>query len=160
MNAKLKLDPQLKSTILAAIRGGAFLHDAFRLAGVPDHLWRRWMSATHPRGRLYAFQTEVKQAQSQARFLAAQTVKAEAPDKWLANGPGRDTPGEPGWAAMTQPNLPPVASEIDPSTVPAFARFLHNVRLVLNCFPEAAAMLDQLQQAQTTLAIPAPPPDP
>jgi len=153
MNTTVKLTPQLKSTILAALRGGAFLHDAFRLAAVPDHIWRRWLTSTHTRGRLYAFQCEIKQAQAQARFLAAQAVKAESPDKWLANGPGRDIPGEPGWAAMTQPNIPALSGEIDPTTIPAFAKFVHNVRLVFACFPAAAAMFEQLQHVQQPLQI-------
>jgi hypothetical protein len=154
MRLSHKLDQEIENTILAAIRQGAWLQDAFRIAGIPDSTWRRWMDPALTRGRFYNFQTKVKQAQAQARFLAAQAVKKEDPFKWLANGPGRDQPGEPGWASMTNPHEPTDNAQTDPMQFPDFVKFVNNVRIVMALFPEARRMLDELQAEPTIKPIP------
>lgn len=131
---------------MSFIRAGAFPHEAFRAAGVPDRVFSKWMDPAHQRGPFYALQTKVKQAQAIARIVAAQAVKKDDPFKWLANGPARDAPGEPGWAAMSNPVEPIDKASIDPLQFPEFVRFINNVRIVMACFPDARQMLDELMQ--------------
>jgi hypothetical protein len=149
MNYGIKLTIELESTILAAIRQGGFIQDAFRLAGVPDKVWTAWLDTKHTRGQFYTLQNKIRQAQAVARFTASQQVKKDDPFKWCANGPGRDAPGDPGWAAMV--TLAPTTDpkNLDPMLFPEFIRFVNNVRIVMAAFPEARLMLDQLQAAPT-----------
>lgn len=144
MNYGTKLTPELQAQILASLSAGAFLADAFRAAGIPDRAWKRWMDPTIVRGPYYAFQNKVKQRQAICRVLAAKAVKEADAYKWCANGPGRDQPGEPGWAAVTAPCEPLSAQNVDPLQFPEFLRFVNNVRLVMYHFPEAAKMLNEL----------------
>jgi hypothetical protein len=153
MNYGFKLTPQVKATLLAAIRSGAFIQDAFRIAGVPDKTWRLWMDSKLTRGVYYTLQNEIKQAQSIAKVIAAQAVKADDPFKWCANGPGRDMPGEPGWAAISNPSEPTSITKVDPLQFPEFLKFVNNVRIVMAHFPEAKKMLDSLNNQPVPLAI-------
>lgn len=153
MNYGVKLTQELENTILAAIRQGAWIHHAFRLAGVPDRIWRKWMDTTVTRGKLYHFQNKIKQAQAMACFIANQEIKKNDPFKWAANGPGRDAPGEPGWAAMTNPIEPTDTKSTDPMQFPEFVRFVNNVRLVMAMYPDARKMLDELNAQTEPIAI-------
>jgi hypothetical protein len=148
MNYGTRLTPELEHQILAFIRAGSFVHDAFRAAGVPDRAWQRWMDPAHTRGKFYNLQNKIKQAQATARIIAAQSVKKDDPFKWLANGPARDAPGEPGWAAMANPVEPTATGKIDPLQFPEFVRFVNNVRIVMALFPEARKALDDLMLAE------------
>jgi len=153
MNYGIKLDQQITATILAAIRSGAFLQDAFRIAGVPDKIWTKWMNPNLTRGPYYELQNQVKQAQSVAKVLAAQAVKKDDPFKWCANGPGRNVAGEPGWAAIAAPTEPANTNRIDPLQFPEFLRFITNVRIVMAYFPDAKKMLDELNNRTQPVPI-------
>ena len=150
MNYGIKLTPELENQILSFIRAGAWPHEACRAAGVPDRVYTRWLDPSHTRGRLYEFQNKLKQAQAIARIVAAQAVKKEDPFKWLANGPARDAPGEPGWAAMSNPVEVADLKSIDPLQFPEFVKFVNAVRIVMATFPEARIMLDDLLLSQTS----------
>jgi hypothetical protein len=157
MNYGVKFTPELEATILAVIRSGGFVQDAFRVAGVPDRTWQRWMNPSHTRGIFARLQTKIKQAEAVARVTAAQKVKADDPFKWSANGPGRDRPGEPGWAAMVPPAEPPSADKLDPAQFPEFVRFLNAVRIVMAVYPDARKMLDELLANEPAPALGPPP---
>jgi hypothetical protein len=150
MNYGHKLTDELQKDICAFIRSGAFLHDAFRAAGVPDRAWHEWMDPKHTRGKFFKLQNAIRTAQSHAKLFAASEVKQKDPFKWLANGPGRDAPGEPGWAAMAPPADTGEGKTIDPMQIPEFAQFVHNVRVVMAAYPDARRMLDDLNSLAFT----------
>jgi hypothetical protein len=75
------------------------------------------------------------------------------PRFWLKNGPGRDVPGKPGWAAMVRPILTANQQTINLFTSPDFLRFLATLRAVLEPFPEALQAITDAMAKREPLTI-------
>src|SRR4051812_27893499 len=105
---RVKHLPDLEHTILAGVRAGGYPHVAAEAAGVDADNWRRWLALgkkKNAREPYRGFWLRLQQAKAQARLLREIEVAKEDPRFWLKNGPGRDLPESPGWAAMVRPIL-------------------------------------------------------
>jgi hypothetical protein len=98
MGRNTKLDTDVTSTIVKAIRSGAFDHVAAEAAGISPSTFYSWMSKGAVGEDLFTeFSEEVRTARAQARIKAETSVYSSDPKFWLRNGPGKGRPGEPGW---------------------------------------------------------------
>jgi hypothetical protein len=100
------LTPDLAQKILRYIREGAFAWIAAEANGVSRTTFWEWVARgegqdpDRPQTPFYAeFAAQVREAQAEARYSAEVEVKRGEPLNWLMKGPGRDRPGEPGWAS-------------------------------------------------------------
>lgn len=135
------LTAELSRGILAAIRAGGFPHVAAAAYGVDAATWRRWRRRGR-RGRepYRTFWHQVETAHGQARLRAEIEVLDKDVRTWLKHGPGRDLPGQPGWAALARAAAPAADRDTD-RVPPELLRFAATVRAVLAPYPEALAAL-------------------
>jgi hypothetical protein len=150
----LKLTPDLENAILASIRAGGYPHVAAAAWGITEPVFDDWLRrGRQRRGRepYRSFLRKVEQAKAQARLKAEMAAMENDPRFWLKNGPGRDVPGKPGWAAMVRPILTANQQTINLFTSPDFLQFMATLRAVLAPFPEALNAV--------TTAIESPQPD-
>jgi hypothetical protein len=99
---KLKLAPELVQAISTHIRDGAFDWVAAQAAGIGTTTYYRWLEWGARRGarRVYReFREAILTARAEARVQAEMRVYQEDRATWLLRGPGRERPGQPGWAA-------------------------------------------------------------
>jgi hypothetical protein len=82
-----------------------------------------------------SFLRKVEQAKAQARLKAEMAAMENDPRFWLKNGPGRDVPGKPGWAAMVRPILNANQQTINLFTSPAYLEFRRPRRLLHEFLP-------------------------
>jgi hypothetical protein len=101
-----KLTPEVHTSIVQYIRGGAFDWVAAEANGIGQRTFYRWMKAGERGDKAYRqFWQDVRQARAQARVLAEVAVRAGDPFKWLRYGPGRERDGEPGWTESADVNV-------------------------------------------------------
>jgi hypothetical protein len=107
MGRRTLLTPELEARICADIERGAFDYVAAEANGVGRDTFREWLARGEGRdpkrpssARFAAFAAAVREARSKARLRREVAVAADDPLAWLMKGPGRERPGEPGWAAM------------------------------------------------------------
>jgi hypothetical protein len=103
---RYSLTPELQREIIAFIRAGGFPHVAAEAAGIPRHVFARWLERGQKSARALAHRAlalAVLQAQAQARLHAETTVFTEKPLDWLKSGPGRETVDHPGWTTPAKP---------------------------------------------------------
>jgi hypothetical protein len=111
------LTPELQGRIVAFVRAGGFPHVAAEAAGVPQHVFERWLKRGG-RGKVRQpyrdFADAVREAAAQARLKAEVGVFDKRPLDWLKCGPGKETPRRPGWSAAprAQPAAPRDAGEV------------------------------------------------
>lgn len=111
-----KLTPEVLDLIVEATTRGSFAHVAAAAAGVSKSSFHAWMrlgeaeqtsieqgNNPDPNAAIYLeFLEQVTRARSCARVSAESRVFEEHPDKWLRMGPGRDKPGDEGWAGQVK----------------------------------------------------------
>jgi len=145
-----KLTPAVWGQIVAAIHAGAYPHVAAEAFGVPRHVFEHWLEqGRKPKARAtYAsFVRDIEQARAVARAAAETAVYKKDPHVWLAHGPGRDVPGNPGWSSPVKAadqGLTERNALLDPQLLALFRSLMD----VLAPFPEARAhaaraLLDQ-----------------
>ena len=145
MSGKITLTPEVEQQILASIRAGGYPHVAAAAWGVPAHVWaqwQRWATGKKARKRYRELFYKVEQAQGQARLRVELAALEVDPRFWLKHGPGREQPGNPGWAAMAKSAAPP-RDESDPLVSPELLQLFATMRDVLSPFPEALAVFLQ-----------------
>lgn len=95
--------PEITREILDSVRAGTYLHVACRAVGISKSTLGLWL--TRPEPEFQAFAAQLDQAAADARRDAEMRVKAENPLAWLMKGPGRERPGDPGWADASKVEL-------------------------------------------------------
>ncbi len=150
MNRKIKLTPDIEGQILSFIRVGGYPHVAAQAAGVPEWLWNEWVALGEKKGArepYKSFVSKVNQAKAQARLNAEVAALEADPRFWLKNGPGKETPESPGWAAMVRPMLTQNNQTINLFSSPDFIQFMATLRAVLAPYPEALIALSKALEA-------------
>lgn len=111
-----KFTDEARQIIVDCSRRGVFAHVAARAAGVSPSTFYAWMAAGHaeekrveagsepdPAAAAYLeFSEDVNRARATARGYAEARVWQDNPERWLLQGPGRDKPGDEGWATTTK----------------------------------------------------------
>ena len=153
MKSKVRLTPELQAQIVAGIRAGGFPHVAAAAFGVPEWLFNTWIEwgtrkKPPPKNPYKAFALAIEQAQAQARLKAEMSAMEHDVRFWLKNGPARDLPGKPGWAAMVRPILTGNQQTINLFGSPDFLQFMATLRGVLAPYPEALAAISKAMDAK------------
>jgi hypothetical protein len=140
MPASKRLTPALIQDIAAYIRAGGFPHVAAEAAGIPQHVFARWLKLANKKGSMYrgyrALRSAVRQAQAEARLAAEIAAFNEKPLDWLRSGPGKPTADRAGWtgpARATHEDSRPA----DPLLNETIQEMLRRVLDCLQDFPEA-----------------------
>jgi hypothetical protein len=141
MAARYQLTPQLLRDIAAFIRAGGFPQVAAQAAGIPQHVFERWLKwgRSGKSRKIYRdFLDAVRQAQAQARLKAEITAFTDKPLDWLRSGPGKPTAESVGWTGPARgPRDEGRAAE--PLLDDTIQELLHRVLTALAAFPEARA---------------------
>lgn len=98
MGRRTKLTKEVHDLIVRYVREGAYDYVAAEAAGIDQstfYNWMRWGRKGNP--RYVEFFQDVTKAHAEARRMAEVRVRMENPLAWLRYGPGRSTPGRPGW---------------------------------------------------------------
>src|SRR5262249_19894664 len=132
-----KLTKELQDQILPYIRAGAYPHVAAQAAGLSEEDWNTWKEWSETRRTYRKFFLLVTQAKAQARAAAEIDARKEDVRFWLKNGPGKEQPDNPGWAAMVRPLLTGNTNTINLFSSPDFLTFMATLRAVLAPYPEA-----------------------
>lgn len=139
-----KHTPEIDHQIMAAIRAGGYPHVAAAAAGVDDQSFAEWLrlgERKNAREPYKGFVRRLHQATAQARLMREVAAAEDDPAFWLKNGPGRDMPGKPGWAAMIRPIIGANQQNINLFMTPDFLEFLATLRAVLAPYPDALTAL-------------------
>jgi hypothetical protein len=140
------LTPAVQEEICRHLASGAFEHVAAWAAGIPPDVYAAWLKAgRHKRARepYRTFYRRVQTAMAQARLLAESLVMEKAPHVWLKSGPGRESPGRPGWTRDVSALPPPDATPPLPLASPEWAALWNLIRQALEAFPDARLALAQ-----------------
>jgi hypothetical protein len=140
----LQLSPALGQQIVAGIRAGAYPHVAAEARGVSRQRFQRWLRlgrGRRAREPFASFAIEVRSAVAQARIRAEAHMLDNDPKAWLQHGPGRESPGNPGWSGPVKAIEPTEAQEPNPFLNAGFMARCRNVHDALKeRYPEAAAI--------------------
>jgi hypothetical protein len=136
----IRLTPELSTDIIAFIRAGAFPLVAAEAAGVPSAHFQKWIEIGE-KGRARApyrsLAREVRKAAATARILQERAVYQKDAKYWLAHGPGKETPGNPGWTGEVRPiNLESASSRLG-APRSEWESILSKIKQALAAFPEA-----------------------
>jgi transposase-like protein len=97
---KTKLTPEVQQKIVDAILEGAYDWVAARAVGINQDTFYYWLQRGEAGESPYSeFSEAVGHARAEARRGAEAAVRKSDPLSWLMKGPGRERPGEPGWAS-------------------------------------------------------------
>jgi hypothetical protein len=146
MNTKIKLTPEIEQQIMAGIRAGGYAHVSAAAFGVPEAIfdtWLKWGTSKTAKDPYKRFARNIEQAQAQARLKAEMLAMEHDPRTWLKNGPGRDLPEKPGWAATVRPILTAGQQTLNIFLSPEFLAFMQTLRAVLTPYPEALRAITQ-----------------
>lgn len=149
MSSRIKLTTELEQQILASIRAGGYAHVAAAAWGVPEQLWQKWQrwgTGKEARQPYRELLHKVEQAQGQARLKAEMAAMEADPRGWLKHGPGKERPGNPGWAALAKP-APGRDPALDLFTAPAFLQFMNRLRKILAPYPDLFTQVVQTVEA-------------
>jgi hypothetical protein len=147
MKHKTKLTTELENTILSWIRAGGYPHVAALAAGVPESLWRQWQERGKTRNPYKRFFAKIAQAHATARLKAETATLDDDARFWLKHGPGRESPGNPGWANMVSPMLTQTSETSNVFLSGEFLQFMATLRAALAPYPEALmALSNALEQ--------------
>lgn len=141
--SRYHLTPALQAEIVSFIRAGGYPHVAAEAAGLPRHVFARWLRRGR-RGDTPAFrdfERAVREAAAQARLDAEANVRKGKPLDWLKAGPGKDSADNPGW---TNPGKPPTSPAGGADMESLRAQMLHLLGRCaekLQDYPEARAAL-------------------
>jgi hypothetical protein len=140
-------DPKVAEQILAYIRAGGYPSVAAEAAGLPRTVYRQWLkhgkkkNAGEPYRR---FALDVQQAMAQGRLAVELIVRDKDPKFWLKHGPGKETPGNPGWTGEVKPLPLPKGESLSIVAHPRWLPLCADLLKALTNFPEA-----RLAAAQT-----------
>ncbi len=136
---RLRLTPQLRGQIVAAIRAGGYPHVAAEAWAIPRAVFDDWVrrgSGKAARDPYLTFAAEVRTAHAQARLRAEMEVFTDDPKVWLEHGPGREGADNPGWTVSVKPADP--ATEARNALLdPELMRLFRILTEALAPFPEA-----------------------
>jgi hypothetical protein len=140
--------PQVQERICSFIRAGGFAHVAAEAAGVSRDVFEDWLEQGRPQPgrrrpakRYREFFQAVRQAQAEARLAAELKLLEKNPLQWLKCGPGRETPGAPGWTTPVKPLFAGDGDAVNVLLLPEFQAVLVSMLDALAPFPEARAAL-------------------
>jgi len=139
------LTAQIRQQILSAIRSGGFAHIAAEAAGVPTETFVHWLEegARADALDLYAgFLAEVRQAMAQARLAAEIAAFQKDPKVWLEHGPGKESPGNPGWTGVVQATTED-EREVDVFSHPEMVDLFRAMKDALADYPDLCRQLSQ-----------------
>lgn len=91
MPRRIRLTPELRQGIVAAIRAGADPRSAAQAWDLPLAVFEEWLARgeeTKAREPYRSFAEEIRAARAQARTKAEIEVFQKAPKVWLEHGPG------------------------------------------------------------------------
>jgi hypothetical protein len=137
-----QLTPALQQQIVAGIRAGGYPHVAAEARGIGKKAFRRWLrrgsrhNAPEP---LAGFAVEVRSAAAQARIRAEIAVLEQNPRIWLEHGPGRESPGNPGWSEPVKAVAAAAGQQQNPFLNSRFMASCNEILEVLKPYPEARA---------------------
>lgn len=156
----LKVTPEQQHYILSLLRSGTFTRVAVETAGMLWADFRRWQAQEQRQGRgkqVRAFRIAMRQATAQSRAKAELEVREKSPILWLKHGPGRDQPGNPGWANPAKPGAGAKKGNASGGLdSPDMQAFLEQLLDVFRRFPEAhAAAAAAVDRAGRKTATPA-----
>lgn len=126
--------------LLAYVQAGAFPQIAALACGIRRETFEAWVErGRRPKGHraLRQFVARLDAAAATARLLAEVAVHADDPKYWLKFGPGRDRPGEPGWAREVKPFLEDRSTTVNVLANPLISDLLTVILAALAPFPEA-----------------------
>src|SRR5262245_23708103 len=141
MAERHRLTPVLGEQICGWIRVGGYPAVAAEAAGVPRAVFARWVARglkKRAREPYRSFAESVRQAVAQARLKAETEAYKKDALNWLKHGPGRDRPGQPGWALPVKAR-DPKRRRVNPLLLPEVARAVADLLQALTPFPEARA---------------------
>lgn len=139
----MRLTPELETLIVAQIRAGSYPAIAAESAGVPRHIFRRWLrrGRKRPRSRYRQFWRHVREAQAQARAKAEMDARNKDVKFWLRYGPGQTAPL---WTAAKRRSR----AKHDPAAASAaLLQLVGQLTQLLDPFPEARLVLTQFLDA-------------
>jgi hypothetical protein len=99
------LTPELIDNICTRLKAGAFEQVAVESLGVPLAVYQMWLERGRRKGARGLYRRlaqSVMEAKAHARFAAEMNLRTEDEKTWLLNGPGRDSPGQPGWGPASR----------------------------------------------------------
>jgi hypothetical protein len=141
-----RLTPEVQNDIVAFLRAGGFPHVACEAAGIPAHVFERWLFIGSPVGRRpgwkpHKLYTPLWHGVMESRAIARAAAEVEAHQRqavrWLLQGPGKERPEVPGWSQAGRPQPmrqdPGASALMDPEFRDLLARLLQ----ALEPFPEA-----------------------
>lgn len=103
---KTKLNDDVQTSIIKAIRRGSFDWVAAEAAGISRRTFYDWIEQGEKGAAEFShFSHEVAKARAQARQSAEARVHRANPFAWLRFGPGRDRADEPGWTETSKTEL-------------------------------------------------------
>jgi hypothetical protein len=138
------LTAELIDQICGYIAGGAFDQTACESVGVPLEVFQGWLSQAQRKNAstlLRLLHSKVRQARAKARLKLEMDMRVTNPKYWLLHGPGKATPGLPGWSAPTRAT---VAASTEDEGQSKLLDFIAAMLDVLKPFPEAHAALEAL----------------
>jgi hypothetical protein len=107
-----ELTQTVTATMVKQIRRGVVVETAAEAAGISQATFHDWMARGGRGEEPFAeFAAAVRQASAQARVTREQWVWEHDPLSWLLFGPGRERPGEPGWAKPAQTQVDATVEE-------------------------------------------------
>jgi hypothetical protein len=112
-----KLTKAVARRICTRIRQGAFPHVAALAEGIGGEKFKDYL-AKYP-----AFRHDCERAHGEVRAQVERHLVENEPKAWALKGPGRDKPGQPGWANTTriEERQAPAPTQAEPFP------FLHNL---------------------------------
>jgi hypothetical protein len=136
-----QLTPALQQQIVAWIRAGGYPHVAAEARGISRRTYTRWLRlgrGKNARAPFAGFAVEVHSAAAQARLRAEAAVLEQDPRIWLEHGPGRESPGNPGWS-MPVKAVEAAGQEQNPFLNVRFMTLGNLILQILEPYPEARA---------------------
>jgi hypothetical protein len=140
----------VRDAIISAIMKGVYPWVAAEAAGVSRRQFRSWLKSKKPPLRQFA--RDVRKARGWARLQAEMTLYERDVRNWLKAGPGRESPGKPGWTRDVSPKPDgKKRRQSHPLTDPAWRELIKKMLEARTPYPEArAAMAELLKRANNS----------
>jgi hypothetical protein len=143
-------DPKIAEQILAYIRAGGFPHIAAEAAGLLREVYWKWLKRGRTKNADASYRhfvLEVRQAIAQGRLAVELLVRDKDPKFWLKHGPGKETPGNPGWTGEVKPLPLPKGESVEITAHPQWLPLCGAILKALDSFPEARLAVAQALKA-------------
>lgn len=137
IDRSITLTRAMAEAIIKDVTEGGYPNQVARQHGIPSSTWYEWLK--RGRGGLLAngvkapqplidFIEAVDRAAAQALNVASMEVYKENKLAWLLKGPGRERPGQPGWADRTMPESAEAESKPDNGERAAFMSLFEDIK--------------------------------